>query len=96
MFETGQEFLDFINDNGGYSQLLMLTFNNSYIKVYGDNEVFDPDKEFDIDKMMFKFVEYDVKDRAFISFKSLLYIEGITMAPPGVDKDTIYYRNFRP
>lgn len=96
MFESNQAFLDFINDRGGPEQVMMLIFNNSYIKVYGDNQSFDPEVDFDVNTGLFTFVEYDVKGREYISFKTLEYIEGLTMAPIGVDKDTINYRNFRP
>lgn len=96
MFESPQAFLDFIQARGGNEQVMMLVFNNSYIKVYGDKESFNPDEDFDVTTGIFTFIEEDVKGRKFISYKTLEYIEGLTMAPIGVDKDTINYRNYRP
>lgn len=96
MFETPQAFLDFVNENGGPSQLAMLVFNNSYIKLYGDGESFNPTVDFDVEKGLFRFIETDVKRREYITFKSYLYLEGVTFAPVGVNKDTLNYRNFRP
>lgn len=96
MFDTPQAFLDFVNENGGPSQLAMITFNNSYTKVYGEGEVFDPDNDFDVTRGIIKFVERDVMKRPYISFRSVEYVEGLTFAPIGEDKDKINYRNFRP
>lgn len=96
MFDTPAKFLSFINANGGNSQVMMFIFNNSYTKVFADNDVFDPATMFDSATGIFKFVEEDVKARKYHSFKHLMYIEGVVMAPPGENKDKIYYRNFRP
>lgn len=96
MFVNAQEFLDFVNSKGGPNQLAMLVFNNSYVKVFGEGEFFNPTEHFDQTNGMFKFVEKDVKGREYHSYKFLDYLEGLTFAPPGVNKDTIYYRNYRP
>lgn len=96
MFDTPQAFLDFINKNGGPSQLCQIVFNNSYVRVYGDGEQFDPEADYDLETGIIKFIERDIKGREFITYKSYIYIEGLTFAPIGVNKDTINYRNYRP
>lgn len=93
MFDTPAELTAFINSKGGNSQVMMFVFNNSYTKVFGDDE-WNPSM---IDsKGIFKFVEEDVQGNEYHVYKHLEYLESITMAPPGVDRKTIYYRNYRP
>lgn len=96
IFETSQQFLSFVDANGGPEKLAMLVFNNSYTKVFGEGEVFNPAEDFDASTGLFRFVEYDIRRLEYVSYKGLLYLEGITFAGEGVDKDTINFRSFRP
>ncbi len=93
---TPQQFLDLVDANGGPEKLSMLIFNNSYTKVYGDGEFFNPDTDFDVTTGIFTFQERDIKKRRFHSIKFLEYLEGLTFAHKDEDRDSINYRNYRP
>lgn len=90
------DVLAHINANGGLNQVITLIFNNSYVRTYGpDDEGLSMD-EIDLEKGLFKFVELDEHMNEYISFKSVVYLEGVTMAPPGKDRKLINWRQVRP
>lgn len=89
-----QQFLDLVNENGGMSQVITIIFNNSYVKTFGPNEVFNMG-QVDLEKGLFKFVEEDEEGNAYISYKTAMYVEGVTFAPPGVDKKIVNWRAVR-
>lgn len=89
-----QQFLDFVEENGGMDQVITIIFNNSYVKTFGPDEKFNMG-QVDLPRGLFKFVEEDDKGNVYTSFKTVMYVEGVTFAPPGVNKNIINWRSVR-
>ncbi|MNH48416.1 hypothetical protein D3C79_1122620 [compost metagenome] len=51
--------------------------------------------EVDLDRGLFKFIEEDEEGNPYISYKTVMYVEGVTFAPPGVKKIRINWRAVR-
>lgn len=83
-----------VEKNGGPEKVMVLYFNNSYNKGYGDNEVLSYD---DIDPLtgIISFKEKDPTGKVFITTRMLEYLEGITFAAPGIHKDSYDHMFFR-
>lgn len=75
-----------VEKNGGPSKVMILYFNNSYNKGYGEGEVLSYD---DIDPAtgIIRFIEKDLRGKKFMTTRMLEYLEGITFAYDGHSKD---------
>lgn len=83
-----------ITKHGGPQEILIMTFNNSYIQPFFSTD-FDEATMYDAEHDLFIFEGKDARGNKFLNYKPLEYLEGVLFKDKDKDKldyDPIFVR----